>query len=249
MSVKSQADIDGLAAAGRVVALALEEMRHAIREGVTTQEIDDIGSAVFSAHGARSAPQLVYGFPGVNCISVNDEAVHGVPSQRPLRAGDIVTLDATAELRGYMADAAVTVAVGQPSRLAARLIDAAEQALDRALRLVAPGLPINEIGRAVESEVRRAGFRVLTALAGHGIGRVIHEVPTVPNHYLAGHATPLTEGLVITIEPIIAATTSHVVGPGDDGWAISTRDRSLSAHAEHTVIVLSEGPMIVTAAA
>jgi len=247
VSVESERDILGLRAAGRVVSLALRAMRGAVREGVTTRELDEVGAAVFRAHGARSAPQLAYGFPGTNCISVNDEAVHGVPSARELRRGDVVKLDATAELDGYMADAAVSVAVGPASPPTEKLIGTAERALARALAVIAPGVRLNEIGRAVEDEVHRAGFEVLTALCGHGIGRTIHEPPSVRNHYVASDATTLTEGLVITVEPIIAATTSAVRELGD-GWTVSTADGSLSAHAEHTVIVRNGPPLIVTAA-
>jgi methionyl aminopeptidase len=249
VSIESDKDAIGLAAAGQVVAVALAEMRGAVRAGVTTSELDEIGASVFDRYGARSAPQLAYGFPGTNCISVNAEAVHGVPSNRALLLGDVVKLDVTAELDGYMADAAISVPVGVPSRLAAALIKTAERALVRALSVVAPGRRVNEIGRVVESEVNRAGFKVLTALGGHGIGRTIHERPHVPNHYVASDMTRLTEGLVITIEPIIAATTSRIRGPGKDGWTISTADGSLSAHAEHTVIVMRNGPIILTAAA
>jgi methionyl aminopeptidase len=249
VSIESDKDAIGLAAAGQVVAVALAEMRGAVRAGVTTSELDEIGASVFDRYGARSAPQLAYGFPGTNCISVNAEAVHGVPSNRALLLGDVVKLDVTAELDGYMADAAISVPVGVPSRLAAALIRTAERALVRALSVVVPGRRVNEIGRVVESEVNRAGFKVLTALGGHGIGRTIHEEPHVPNHYVASDMTTLTEGLVITIEPIIAATTSRIRGPGKDGWTISTADGSFSAHAEHTVIVMRNGPVILTAAA
>jgi methionyl aminopeptidase len=248
MSIDSEEDVAGLEAAGRVVAEALARMKAAVRPGITTRELDEVGAAVFAEHGARSAPQLAYRFPGVNCISVNDEAVHGVPSGRLLQSGDLVTLDVTAELNGYMADAAITVPVGTPSPLAAALVDTAERALDRALDVVAAGVPLNEIGRAVERAVHAAGFRVLTALSGHGIGRTIHEQPHVLNHYVAGDRTRLDEGLVITIEPIIAAGTSQISGPGADGWTISTADGSLSAHAEHTLIVTRTGATVLTAA-
>ncbi|HEX3806886.1 MAG TPA: type I methionyl aminopeptidase [Gaiellaceae bacterium] len=248
MSIESEADAAGLAAAGRVVAEALARMKRAVRAGVTTRELDEIGATVFARHGARSAPQLTYDFPGTNCISVNDEAVHGVPSSRALRDGDLVKLDVTAELGGYMADAAISVPVGAPTPLAVSLVAAAGRALVRALAVVAPGRRINEIGRAVEREVHGAGYQVLTSLGGHGIGRTIHEAPHVPNYYDAADDTVLTEGLVITIEPIIAATTSRVRGPGRDGWAISTADGSLSAHVEHTIVVRRRGAEILTAA-
>jgi methionyl aminopeptidase len=231
-----------------VVAEALAAMEAAVRAGVTTQELDEVGGSVFAAHGARSAPQLAYDFPGINCISVNDEAVHGVPSDRELVDGDLVKLDVTAELDGYMADAAVTVGVGTVSADARRLIAAAERALARAIGVAQVGTRLNEIGRTVQSEVDRNGFFVLPQLGGHGIGRTIHESPSVPNHYVASDPTVLTEGLVITIEPIISATTSESIGPGLDGWAISTRDGGLSAHAEHTIVVTGREPIVLTAA-
>jgi methionyl aminopeptidase len=154
----------------------------------------------------------------------------------------------TAELDGYMADAAITVGVGAIRDEAKQLIEAAEQALARALGVVRAGVRLNEVGRAVQSEVEAAGFFVLPQLCGHGIGRTIHEPPSVPNYYDAADETVLTEGLVITIEPIISATTSRSVGPGRDGWTIATADRGLSAHAEHTVVVTRQLPLVLTAA-
>jgi methionyl aminopeptidase len=246
MSIRSQRELAGMRAAGRVVALALRAMREAVRPGVTTAELDAVGAQVFADHGARSAPQLVYGFPGVNCISVNDEAVHGIPSGRTLAEGDLVTLDVTAELHGFMADAATTVPVGPAAPEAVALVGAAERALARAIRLLRPGLPLNEIGRAVQDEVESAGFHVLPALTGHGIGRTIHEAPTVHNSYEPDDETVLGEGLVFTIEPIVAVGTEDVV-LAPDGWAVCTADGSLASHAEHTVVVTRRGALVLTA--
>ena len=248
MSIESEKDLAGLRAAGNVVAEALVAMRSAVRPGVTTRELDEVGATVFARYGARSAPQLAYDFPGVNCISVNDQAVHGVPSERTLVEGDLVKLDVTAELDGYMADAAITVAVGAVTDEAVRLVAAAERALTRAIGVARAGVRLNEIGRAIQSEVEEAGFFVLPQLGGHGIGRTIHEPPSVPNHYMASDETVLTEGLVITIEPIISATTGRSVGPGRDGWTISTADRGLSAHVEHTIVITRDAPVVLTAA-
>jgi methionyl aminopeptidase len=248
MSIESAKDLAGLRAAGSVVVEALAAMRDAVRPGVTTRELDDIGAEVFATFGARSAPQLAYGFPGVNCISVNDEAVHGVPSSRTLVEGDLVKLDVTAELDGYMADAAITVPVGSVTPTAASLVSTAERALTRALAAAGAGVRLNEIGRAVQTEVEEAGFFVLPGLGGHGIGRTIHEPPSVPNYYVRADQTVLTEGLVITIEPIISERTDRTVGPGRDGWTISTADRGLSAHAEHTIVVTRDAPIVLTAA-
>jgi methionyl aminopeptidase len=248
MSIESERDLAGLRAAGKVVAEALSAMRAAVRPGVTTRQLDDVGASVFARHGARSAPQLAYGFPGVNCISVNDEAVHGVPSTRALVEGDLVKIDVTAELDGYMADAALTVAVGTVAENALKLVAAAERALTRAIGIARAGVRLNEIGRAIQSEVEDAGFFVLPQLGGHGIGRTIHEPPSVPNHYVASDETVLTEGLVITIEPIISATTARSVGPGNDGWTIATADRGLSAHVEHTIVITRQAPVVLTVA-
>lgn len=224
-------------------------MQRAVRPGVTTEQLDAIGARVFAERGARSAPQITYEFPGVNCISVNDEAVHGVPSNRHLVDGDLVKLDVTAELDGFMADAAITVPVGAISTEARRLIEAAERSLVRALGVARAGTRLNEIGRAIQEEVESAGFFVIPQLGGHGIGRVLHEPPSVPNYFAQEDETLLSEGLVITIEPIIAAGTSRARGPGEDGWAVSTADGSLSAHVEHTIVVTRDAPIVLTAAA
>jgi methionyl aminopeptidase len=248
VSIESEKDLAGLRAAGKVVAEALAAMRARVRPGVTTRQLDLVGARVFARRGARSAPQLAYDFPGINCISVNDEAVHGVPSDRALVEGDLVKLDVTAELDGYMADAAITVPVGAVSDNAVRLVATADRALARAIGVARAGVRLNEIGRAIQSEVQDAGFFVLPQLGGHGIGRTIHEPPSVPNHYVASDETVLTEGLVITIEPIISATTSRAVGPGSDGWTIATADRGLSAHVEHTIVITRQAPVVLTAA-
>ena len=209
--------------AGRVVADALRAMRRAVRPGVTTAELDAVAANVFSRAGARSGPQLDYDFPGVTCISVNDEAVHGIPGARRLREGDLVKLDVTAELDGYYADACRTVAVGRPRPEAARLVGTAERALRRGLAVARAGAP----------------------LTGHGIGRRIHEPPDVPNLFVPSLDQPLTEGLVITVEPIIAAGTGEIV-EADDGWTVRTADGSLSAHAEHTVVITAGEPLVLT---
>jgi methionyl aminopeptidase len=246
MSIESQADLDGLRAAGRVVAKAIQAMRARVRPGVSTEELDRVGARVFAAAGARSAPQLAYGFPGVNCISVNDEAVHGIPGRRRLRDGDLVKLDVTAELDGYYADACVSVPVGEvdPARL--DLLAAAQDALAQALLTARAGTPINRIGRTVESVVTSRGYSVCRELAGHGIGRGIHEWPTVLNYESPEFPEPLSAGLVITIEPIISAGTG-AVREGDDGWTIKAADGTPSAHFEHTLVVTDEAPILITA--
>lgn len=249
MSIDDDRDLEGLRAIGRIVRAALDAMRAAVAPGVTTAELDAVGARVMREHGARSAPQLVYRFPGVTCISVNDELVHGIPSpKRRLAGGDLVKLDVTFEKDGYMADAAVTVPVGHVSEPARALVTCAERAFARGLLEVRPGRRVRDVGAAVEREVRAAGFSVVEVLQGHGIGRTIHEEPMVPNwDDPAGHAV-LTEGLVITVEPIIALGRGEAV-EDDDGWTIRTADGSLAAHHEHTLVVTKDGPLLVTAAA
>jgi len=225
----------------------LSAMKSAVRPGITTAELDEVGAEVMRQHGARSAPTLVYGFPGVNCISVNEEAVHGIPGTRALREGDLVKLDVTVEKNGFMADAAVTVPVGEVSKERRRLAECAERAFAKAMLVARAGFRVSEIGRAVEREVRRSGFSVIRDLGGHGIGRTIHEEPRVPNFADPEANQILTEGLVITVEPIIAAGSGRsFVAP--DKWTIITSDHSASAHYEHTLVITKGAPMLLTAA-
>ena len=247
MSITSQKDLDGLSRVGRVVALALRAMEEAVRPGVTTSELDHVASLVFRRHGAISAPQFRFGFPAAVCISVNDEAVHGIPGERTIREGDLVKLDVTAELDGYIADAAVTVAVPPVSPTMRELRACARSAFQRAMNVARAGSRINDIGRAVEKEVRRNGFSVIRELSGHGVGRDIHEEPSIPNFFDRRYSQRLPEGLVITVEPIIAAGSGRIV-QGDDGWTVRTLDGSLTAHYEHTMVITRGRPMLLTVA-
>lgn len=247
MTIESDRDLTGLKKAGRVVALALGEMKANLQPGMTTGELDAIGAEVFERYGARSAPHIVYGFPGVNLISVNDEAVHGVPGGRTMKPGDLVKIDVTAELDGYIADAAVTVALPPSPLIHERLRDCAEAALARAIAVARAGRPLNKIGRIVETMVRRRGLTILPEFSGHGTGRTIHEGPTIPNYYDRRLKTPLREGLVVTIEPIISAGSSRTVG-AEDGWTMKTIDGSPTAHCEHTIVITRGSPVVLTAA-
>jgi methionyl aminopeptidase len=247
VSIRSQSELEQLRIIGRIVRMALDEMAEAVRPGVTTAELDHIGAAVLKREGAESSPPKVYGFPAAVCISVNDEAIHGIPGSRTLAEGDLVKLDITAEKNGYLADSAVTVRVGKVSSTADALVRCAENSFRQALKAARSGNRVNEIGRSVEKEVRRHGFHVMRDLCGHGIGRTIHEAPSVPNYYEPRLRARLTEGLVITIEPIIATGN----GEGrlqDDQWTIRTADGSLSAHYEHTVVITRNEPILLTAA-
>ena len=247
MSINGPEELAGMRAAGAVVRKMIESMKKHVRPGVTTAELDAIGGEVMRLEGAQSAPALVYGFPGVNCISVNDEAVHGVPANREIREGDLVKLDVTVEKNGFMADAAVTVAVGEVPEESLRLIACAERAFEKAMLVARAGFRVSEIGRAVEREVRRSGFSVIRDLGGHGIGRTIHEEPRVPNYADPEASQILTEGLVITVEPIIAAGSGRAV-VAKDGWTVKTADGRPSAHYEHTLVITKREPILLTAA-
>ena len=247
MSINNPEELAALRVAGAIARRMLDAMKAAVRPGVTTGELDEIGGKVMRAHGANSAPQLVYKFPGVNCISINEEAVHGIPGGRALAEGDIVKLDVTIEKDGYMADAAETVAVGAVAEDKRRLIACAERAFRKAMLVARAGFRISEIGRIIEREVRRDGFSVIPDLGGHGIGRTIHEEPRVPNYPDPDARQILTQGLVITVEPIIAAGSGRsVLAP--DGWTVRTADCKPCAHYEHTIVITKGEPILLTAA-
>jgi methionyl aminopeptidase len=246
MSIQDEHDLASLRAVGRIVRQVLEAMKADVRPGVSTRELDEIGARVMEENGARSAPRMVYQFPGANCISLNDEAVHGVPSDRQLKDGDLVKLDVTVEKDGYMADAAITVPVGSVNKQAQELVACAERAFHKAMLVARAGFRVFEIGRAVEREVRKSGFHVIRELGGHGIGRTIHEAPHVPNYPDPQARQIMKEGLVITVEPIISSGSGRVF-TDEDGWTVRTSERALSAHFEHTLVVTSGAPILLTA--
>jgi methionyl aminopeptidase len=247
MSIESSADLDGLRLAGRITRQTLDARENNVRAGVSTADLDAVAAAVFAKHGARSAPALVYGFPGHVLISVNDEVVHGVPGPRRLKRGDLVKLDVTVEKNGFVADAARSVIVGSGTDTARRLIACTRAAFRAAFDVARAGTRVNEVGRAVEQEARRHGFMVVEGLTGHGIGRTIHEEPSVPNWYDPRQQDVLTEGLVLTIEPLVSAGSPRAIHD-QNGWTVRTRDGSLAAHHEHTLVITRHHPIILTAA-
>ncbi len=248
MTIRSQEELEGLRRVGKLVAEAILRMSEAAQPGVTTLELDDVGATFLRANGARSGPQVVYKFPGFNCISVNDQIVHGVPNKRMLRAGDAVKLDVTAELDGFFADSATTVVVdGEGGEQGRKMLACAKSAFSEAMKVARAETRVNEIGRAIEREVRRHGYSVVKELTGHGVGRSIHEAPSVPNFYHPMNADVLRDGMVLAVEPIISAKPAHTV-TGQDGWTMSTHNHSLAAHYEHTIVITPDEPIILTAA-
>lgn len=245
MTVSSASDLSGLTRVGALVALALQEMERAARPGLSTAQLDDVGAPFLRRHGARSAPQLSYDFPGFTCISVNEQIVHGVPGPRVLAAGDVVKIDVTAELDGFVADAAITVTLPPVSAEARRLRKCAQRAFAEAMHVARAGVPIREIGRAVEEEVERHDFSVVREMCGHGVGRTIHETPSVPNYFSMLTRGVLTAGMVLAVEPIISAKPARVVEESD-GWTLRTHNGALAAHYEHTVVIREGAPLLIT---
>ncbi|WP_249009537.1 type I methionyl aminopeptidase [Conexibacter sp. DBS9H8] len=240
--------VAGMRRIGALIAAALAHSRAAVAPGVSTGELDRAAAAFLRAEGARSGPILTYDYPGFICVSVDDQVVHGIPGDRRLRAGQLVTLDIAAELDGFHADAATTVPVGPVSPAAQRLMAATHAALAAGIRAAQPGASLRDIGAAVERVSTARGFTVFRDLTGHGIGTEMHEDPTVYNFPFEGPEGDqiLREGMVFTIEPMLGAGGEELV-QDRDGWTMRTRDGSLSAHEEHTIIVGEGGPVVLTA--
>ena len=247
MSIGSEKDWLGLTRIGRIVGETLRLMQRHVAQGVTTRELDLLAAAALVKAGAQPTPRRVYQFPGATCISVNDEVVHGIPGDRILRRGDVVKVDVTADCNGYVADAARTVVVGDAEDSAMRLSECARSAFKKSLLNARAGKRVRDIGKLVEREVHRQGFRVIRELCGHGVGRTIHEEPEIPNYDDPHFSRRLTDGLVITIEPIIAVTADEIF-KDDDGWTLRTIDGSIAAHHEETIVITRGKPLILTAA-
>lgn len=247
MTIERDEDLIALRRIGAIVAAARDEIARHVAPGVSTGELDAIGRDVLAAHGARSAPQLAYDFPGATCISVNDEIAHGIPSPKKiLEAGDVVNIDVSAELDGYWADCGASYPVADVSSIARLLLWATRKAQAEAMQAARAGKTLRDVAHAVETRARRHGFRVVENLGGHGVGRHIHEAPHVANHVRGAERTTLHEGLVLTIEPFLT-TGSRVAVEDDDGWTLRTPDGSIGAQFEHTFVVTKGAPIVLTA--
>jgi methionyl aminopeptidase len=208
VTIDSDEELEGLVRAGRVVAEARDAMVDAVRPGVTTGELDSIGRETLRRHSARSAPRVTYNFPGSTCISLNDEAAHGIPSfYRHLREGDLVNIDVSAELDGYFSDTGVSTSVGVVTTIARRLLDATQLAQRDAMKSARAGNRMRDIGKVVESHARRNGFRSIRNLYGHGIGRGLHEEPSVPS-FNDHQRLILHEGMVLAVEPFLSVSAN-----------------------------------------
>jgi len=246
MTVACQSELAALLEVGRTVRAVLDALRAATVPGVTTGELDEICRDILQQRGARSAPHRAYGFPGHACISINEEAVHGIPGARVILPGDVVKIDVTAEQGGLIADAAETVLVPPAAPTPMALAACARSAFERAMEVARTGRPVNVIGAAIEAEVRRCGFFVIRELTGHGVGRRIHEAPTVANFADPWATDVLQDGLVIAVEPIVTALPTRALDLAD-GWTIATADGGIAVHHEHTIVIRDGAPLIVTA--
>ncbi len=249
IQLKSQAEIAKIREAGRLVMACMDAMQAAIRPGISTKELNEIADKMIREAGG-TAPCLGYGeppFPAATCISVEEEIVHGIPSEDILlEEGMIVTFDIVAELDGWMADAARTFPVGEISEEKKALLQAAKEAFEMGLAEAVIGNRIGDISAAVQTYSEGHGYSVIRELTGHGIGREMHESPDVPNFGRKGHGPRLQEGMVICIEPMIAAGARYVT-LAEDEWTVLMRDRKPSAHYENTIVITKDGPVILTA--
>jgi methionyl aminopeptidase len=226
--------------------VVLNETASKVRPGVTTKELDTFAENMMTKLGARSAPRFVYKFPGATCISVNDEVAHGIPGSRVIAEGDTVNIDVSAEMDGYFADAAVTVALEPVSRLVKDMAACCKRALANAINAARAGNRINEIGRAVEEEAKRSGFTTIKNLCSHGVGHSLHEFPKeVLNYYDPKDRRLLEEGMTIAVEPFVAEREEEVVEIGD-GWTLKTPGRTRAVQYEHTIIVAGSEAVIIT---
>ena len=242
---KSAAEIDQMAAAGEILVRTMDLLAGKIRPGVTTGDLDSAAEKFIRSQGATPAFKGYRGFPGSICASPNDMVVHGIPGRFKLRRGDILSVDIGVVKDGWVADAARTFAVGEVSPVAAKLMEVTEGALFAAVEQCRPGNRLGDVSHAVQEHVETHGFSIVRSLVGHGVGRDMHEEPQVPNYGPAGRGTPLEEGMVLAVEPMVTAGR-HMVRMGDDGWAIYSQDGSLAAHFEFTIAVTRSGPRILT---
>lgn len=246
MTIETQDDVVALKRIGKIVAQVLQQMLQAAEPGMTTRELDALGAQWLEQHGARSAPQLTYNFPGATCISINEEAAHGIPGERVIRPGDVLNVDVSAELNGYFADTGGTTIVPPSNAQKTRLCHATRTALNAAMQQASAGRPLNGIGRAVQRTARAYGFQVIENLASHGVGRALHEAPEhIPGYFDPSDRRVLKNGMVITIEPFLS-TKSRIVTETDDGWTLVGANGNLSAQYEHTMIITKGAPIVVT---
>lgn len=243
--IKNHKEIELMRKAGRIVAETLLLVGENVKPGITTAELDSIAEEFITKHGAKPSFKGLYGFPASLCISVNEQVVHGIPGGYVLKEGDIVSVDCGAELDGFHGDAARTFAVGNISDEAKKLIQVTEESFFRGIELARVGNNLTDISHEIQSYIEASGFSVVRDFVGHGIGKNVHEDPEVPNFGRPGRGPKLVAGMTLAIEPMVNIGTYRVTTLGDD-WTVISADKSLSAHYENTVVILPDGPEILT---
>ncbi|UCD16072.1 MAG: type I methionyl aminopeptidase [Candidatus Omnitrophota bacterium] len=232
--------------AGKTATSILRRLKKNLRAGISTKDIEELFDSYLSRYpGMEAAFKGFNGYPASICVSVNDEIIHGIPSSRIIKQGDIVSVDVGIKYKGLYVDTAYTYTVGRVSKVAKKLIKVTMKALRAGIRRAKPGAKVGDIGAAIQNTVERHGFSVIRKFVGHGIGRKLHLVPEIPNFGRKGQGYQLKEGMVIAIEPMVAVG-DYQVRISDDGWTAKTQDKSLSAHFEHTVAITRWGPKILT---
>ncbi len=244
ITIRSQEELLKLEEASRIVLQTLDEVEKAVAPGVTTDDLDRIAEAEIRRQGARPAFIGYRGYPKTLCTSVNDEVVHGIPGKRALKAGDVIGIDCGAVFAGYFGDAARTVGVGRIAAETAKLLEVTRKALSAGIAAAKPGGRVSDIGAAVESVALVHGYGVVRDFVGHGVGTALHEEPQIPNYGPAGRGSLLKPGMVLAIEPMFNLGRAEV-SVDADGWTVRTRDRSTSAHFEHTIALEPNGAVIL----
>jgi methionyl aminopeptidase len=244
ITIRSQEELVKLEEASRIVLETLDLVQRAVTPGVTTDDLDAIAEAEIRRQGARPAFVGYRGYPKTLCTSINDEVVHGIPGKRALREGDIVGIDCGAVVGGYYGDAARTIPVGSIDAETAKLLEATRKALSAGIAAARPGARVSDIGAAVEAVALVKGYGVVRDFVGHGVGTALHEEPQIPNYGPAGRGSLLRAGMVLAIEPMFNLGRAEV-SVDADGWTVRTRDRSNSAHFEHTIAIETHGAVIL----
>jgi methionyl aminopeptidase len=246
ISIKKKDEIKRMIIASEIVSEALQAIKKAVAPGITTKALEEIAEDVIRMRGGKPAFKGYKGFPASICTSVNDEVVHGIPSEEVvLKEGDIVSIDLGVIYKGYISDAAITLPVGEISEAAERLLSVTREALFEGIARAVPSNRVGDISHAIQSYVESKGYSVVRKFVGHGVGRRLHEEPQVPNFGLPGRGVKLREGMTLAIEPMVNEGT-HDVSIMEDGWTAKTKDGKLSAHFEHTILIKKSGPEILT---
>ncbi|MGD6967952.1 type I methionyl aminopeptidase [Rossellomorea vietnamensis] len=246
MIITNDQELQAMKEIGKIVAAIRDEMKNAVKPGMTTKELDQLGAELFEKHGAISAPKQEYDFPGFTCISINEEVAHGIPGERVIQEGDLVNIDVSGSKDGFYADTGISFVVGEGNEKLHDLCEAVKKSFDAGLKKIKAGSKLNGIGKAVHNEARRNGYTVIKNLTGHGVGKSLHEEPShIMNYFDPWDNGLLADGMVIAFEPFVSTKAEEIVQEAD-GWTFVTEDKSFVAQIEHTIVVTKGEPIILT---